>query len=126
MEVRNVVHRKLTTAIWAVPLAVGALIVVWSALLPFLPWKVVYWGEMRQGDALVSNIESFRKKNARLPNPEKTEELVSLGFEVRVGYYPEYRLAGGGEYEIEYYIGFDGPRIIYSSNTRQWHCELCD
>ena len=121
-----VAKRKLLAAVWAVPLAVGALLVGWLLVFPHLPWTVAYWSEIRQGNQLASKIESFRERHARLPNPEKTEELLSLGFELRVGYHPEYRLMGSNAYELEYYIGFDGPRIIYSSNTKQWHCELCD
>jgi hypothetical protein len=95
-------------------------------VFPYLPWTLAYWSEIKQGDQLVSKIESFRGRHARLPNPEKTEELLPLGFELRIGYHPEYRLTGSKAYELEYYIGFDGPRIIYSSSTKQWRCELCN
>ena len=119
------VRRTLITALWVVPLAAVVLLVGWILVFPYLPWKVAYWSEMNQGDRIVSKIESFREQYARLPNPEKTEELLALGFELQVGYRPEYRIVGSNAYEIEYYIGFDGPRIIYSSITKQWRCELC-
>jgi hypothetical protein len=87
---------------------------------------MAYRSEMRHGDRIVGEIEHFREVHARLPDPARPDELLPLGFKLRISYQPEYRLTGDNDYEIEYYIGFDGPRIIYSSATRQWRCELCN
>jgi hypothetical protein len=120
------VPRKRIAVLWVAALLLLVLLVLWGAAIRLLPWNVLYSSEMMRGDELVLNIENFRKQHGRLPNSEKTEEVVSLGFELLASYYSIYRPTGeGASYEVEYYVGFDGPRIIYSSNTKQWHCELC-
>jgi hypothetical protein len=88
--------------------------------LPYLPWKLVYSSEISQGNEIVAKIEDFRRQYHRLPDSDRPEQLTALGFELGIGYKPEYRPLGPDAYEIEYYIGFDGPRIIYSSKTKQW------
>jgi hypothetical protein len=122
--------KKFKTVIWAVPLAAATLILLWIVFvivaLPYLPWRFVYSSEIHRGNKIISKIEDFRNQYHRLPNLEKTEEMTPLGFELLIGYRPEFRPFGDDAYEIEYYIGFDGPRIIYSSKAKQWHCELCN
>jgi hypothetical protein len=102
------------------------LVLAWALSPLYLPWKVLYWGELRSGDRIILNIENFRAKYNRLPQPEKTDEVLPLGFELRVGYYPDYKLIKPGEYELEYSFGFDGPNLRYSSLAKQWTCELCN
>lgn len=118
--------RRLLAALWITPVVVGGLLLAWAVIVSLLPWNFAYWSELRQGNTLVKNIESFKTKNARLPNPDNVEEVLALGFELRVDYYPQYRITSTNNYELEYYIGFDGPQIIYSSRDKQWRCELCD
>jgi hypothetical protein len=123
-------HPVKRRTVWAVPLAALALLpllwIVGIVALPYLPWKLVYACEIRQGNEIVSKIEDFRQRYRRLPDPDDTEAMSALGFELIIGYRPAYRSVGQEAYELEYYVGFDGPRIIYSSTTRQWSCEMCD
>jgi hypothetical protein len=100
--------------------AVAAVIVVFNVL----PWRAAYWMDISEGNAIIANIEQFRIEHSRLPDENKPDEVTALGFELRTGYQPDYRPMGS-EYEIEYYIGFDGPRIIYSSKAKEWRCESC-
>jgi hypothetical protein len=114
------------TKIIIISLSIVAFFVFAFVLSPsYLPWKMVYWKELRNGDRIISNIGKFKEKNNRLPRPEMTDEVLSLGFELRVGYYPDYKITKPGEYELEYAFGFDGPYLRYSSSTEQWTCELC-
>jgi hypothetical protein len=119
------------TALWKVPAyavaVVFAVMIVASvalSLLIALPWQAKYWLDIRAGTTIIANVEQFRRSHSRLPDETKPDELIALGFELGAGYHPEYR-SMGSEYEIEYYQGFDGPRIIYSSRAKQWRCELC-
>lgn len=118
--------KTLRTLAWAVPLAGAALVLAWLLAVLFLPWDLLYWGEISAGNALVSKIEVFKSNHGRLPDPKNVQEVVGLGFELRTGYYPQYRPFGRDHYEIEYNMVFDGPRIIYSSSTSAWRCELCN
>ena len=118
------------TALWTVPAytaaAIAALIVALVLLKLFnvLPWRLEYWMEITAGNAIIAKVEQFRIEHGRLPDENKPDEVTALGFELRTGYHPDYRPMGT-EYEIEYYIGFDGPQIIYSSKMKEWRCELC-
>jgi hypothetical protein len=109
---------KFKTAFWTIPLALGGVLLVISLSYPFLPWQIACWNKMRQGERIISRIEAFKGRNARLPDP-RTESPFAADV-------PEYRLTGPEDYEIEYYIGADGPAIIYSSTTKQWRCDSCD
>ena len=118
---------QMKTALWKVPLysaaALFILVAVWLALVVYLPWQILYWPEIRAADAIIANVEQFRREHGRLPDENKPDEVTALGFELRVGYYPDYR-PSGDEYEVVYYFGFDGPRLAYSSKTKTWRCEL--
>jgi hypothetical protein len=115
------------TAIWKVPAyglaALFALIIAWATLLEVLPWRVLYSSDIRAGNAIIADVERFRKEHGRLPDSHNPDEVTALGFELRANYYPDYRRYGD-EYEIEYFEGFDGPYIIYSSKSKEWRYEV--
>jgi hypothetical protein len=128
--------RKTRQAWWRAPViaaGVSALaIAAWIVLsLPgiteVLPWRLRFWNWMtlRDGAAIVANVERFRQEHGRLPDASNGGELSALGFELgAVAEYPLYSVQGGG-YEITYVEGFDGPYIVYSSSAKEWRCELC-
>jgi hypothetical protein len=115
------------TAIWKVPAyalaALCALIIAWVTLLAVLPWWVLYSSDIRAGNTIIANVEQFRREHGHLPDKHNPDEVAALGFELRVDYYPDYRHYGD-EYEIEYFEGFDGPFIIYSSKLKEWRYEI--
>lgn len=119
-------RRRILAVVLGVPLAAMALVLAWVLALQFLPWELLHWSEIRSGNLLASRVEDYRREHGYLPDPENVEEVVGLGFELRVGNYPDYRLAGRDGYEIQYYMGFDRPILIYSSMSGNWRCELCD
>ena len=82
---------KVATAI-----AVGlcALAIGWVLALRFLPWDVLYRGEITKGNELVARIESFKARHGRLPDSANVTEVLNLGFELRVGYHPDYQVSG--------------------------------
>jgi hypothetical protein len=122
--------------LWQVPAFAFAAYVLaiaaWMALsapglTEILPWKLRYWTwwDLREGAVIVANVERFRLEHGRLPDAYNTGELVGLGFEDNaVATNPLYSV-DGGEYEIRYVEGFDGPYIVYSSRLKEWYCELC-
>jgi len=97
------------------------LICVWAALLALLPWQARYWSDIRAGNAIVANVEQFRREHGRLPDRDNTDEVNALGFTFPIDYIPDYH-AFGDEYEIEYMEGFEGPYIAYSSKLNEWRC----
>lgn len=119
--------RKLTKGAWIGGLVAIAALMCWIVLVKFLPWNVLYWSDMREGDYLIAKVEKFRTRNGRLPNPAQPEEMVGLGFkDLSIEYRPDFKPVGSNDYELVYQSGFDGPYIKYSSLTKQWICELCE
>src|SRR5262245_50649763 len=106
------------TAIWKVPAYAFAVFLVvaiaWITLPAVLPWQVRYLGDIRAGNAIIANIEQFRREHGRLPDRDNTDEVNALGFTFPIDYFPDYR-AFGDEYQIDYMEGFEGPYIVYSS-----------
>ena len=117
--------RTLETLGWAVANAPLTLFSAWLLMLPRVPWTFVYAREINQGNALAAKIEDFRKHHGRLPDPDNTAELLSLGFEIRMNCHPHYKRIGDDRYELAYAVGFGGTNIIYASGDGQWRCELC-
>ena len=121
---------------WKAPLlASGAFVLgiaAWMVLsMPgiteVLPWRLRFWNWMalREGSAIVANVERFRREHGRLPDESNDGELAPLGFEPGgVAAYPLYSVRRT-EYEIRYVEGFDGPYVVYSSRLKEWRCELC-
>jgi hypothetical protein len=116
---------KATKAAVAIGLTVCALAIAWLLALRFLPWDILYFSQIRDGKELIARIEAFKNHHGRLPDPANVNEVLKLGFELRTGYYPDYRVSGGN-YELWYSFGFDGPTIKYWSGSGKWYCELCD
>jgi hypothetical protein len=112
------------TALWRVPAyaSVVVVVLVFAGVFRLGPWRLAFWMEITAGNAIIAKIERFRVEHGRLPDPDKHDEDTALGFELRTNYYPDY-LPMSTEYEIVYDIGFDGPRIVYSSSTKGWRCE---
>ena len=71
-------------------------------------------------DAAV-RVERFRVANGRLPLPDSTADIEALGYgnELR----PYVRWVGITDYEISY-MGFDGPLLVYHSQSRSIECSL--
>ena len=71
-------------------------------------------------EALANRIDVFKKTYGRLPDASNKEEMQNLGFELRVGWYPDFVSFKDMEYELWLYHGFDGPHRVYSSKTKTW------
>lgn len=83
----------------------------------------IFWSatsERRNANQIVNAIEEYRENHRSLPNPDDHEVMKSLGFELRVGWYPDYVADEQGFYEITLLGGFDGPYWIYHSRTKTW------
>lgn len=76
-----------------------------------------YWHE------IISHIEKFAKTYGRVPDPEKQEEVLSVGLKWRHLGCPQYELRGPSNYILRCYFGFDGPEVIYYSQTNLWRRE---
>ena len=100
-------------------------VLIWIVLIGFFSVSVWWFffdgGERWSANRIVGRIENYRYIHGRLPDPEDTALLQTLGFELRVGLHPEYRLIGPTDYVITILLGFDGPYWYYESRTESWH-----
>lgn len=86
---------------------------------------VLVWSddEQTQVERIADRIEEFQKRYGHLPNPDHVEEMQALGFELQVGWHPDFVPLNETEYELWLYYGFDGPHMVYNSRTKTWREE---
>lgn len=51
--------------------------------------------------------------------------MISLGFAMREGYFPEFRRVDDESYRLIYVVGFDCPYATYDSRSETW-TDTCD
>ena len=71
-------------------------------------------------DQIISRIEEYRRREGRLPDPANHSLMQTLGFELRVGWCPDYEPLDATNYRITIIEGFDGPCWFYESKSNQW------
>ena len=94
---------------WAIApllLLVMLLLVVASLIILNLPWQYEHYFKMKDAKDVASNVNTFYMREGRLPNDKDIEEMQSLGFELRVGYVPEFNRLTEKDYQLSYYIRF--------------------
>jgi hypothetical protein len=82
--------------------------------------EVGIYFETNEWYRVIANIDEFKRKKGRLPDPNNMEEMLGLGFELRTDYYPGYEHRGPNYYILSDSFGLDGPRVIYRSETKTW------
>lgn len=82
-----------------------------------------YWvttAERRNADRIIEAIEDYRETHGHLPDARDHEVMKRLGFELRVGWRPDYQVGEKGLYRITILEGFDGPYWSYDSFSQVW------
>lgn len=100
--------------------AILILIVVAVAAIGF--WFFLMGGPKRMNaNRIISKVEEYRLREGRLPDPENHSLMLSLGFELRVGWHPDYETLDATNYRITILEGMDGPYWFYESKSHEWH-----
>ena len=88
---------------------------------------VVAWNRShaRRAAPIIEAVESYRARTGRLPSPDDVALMTSLGFELNVGYIPEFEALDQQNYRLIYLEGFDCPHDTYDSRSRAW-ANTCD
>ena len=76
--------------------------------------------ERRNADRIIAAIEDYRGTHGQLPDSLNDEVMKRLGFELRVGWHPDYQVGKKGLYRITILEGFDGPYWTYDSSSQVW------
>lgn len=74
-----------------------------------------------KADRITSRIEEYRGREGRLPDPENHSLMHTLGFELRIGWHPDYEPIDATNYRITILEGMDGPYWIYESRSQEWY-----
>src|SRR5688572_4534219 len=103
---------------------------VWLAsgcLIALLALAFVVWSRShpRRAAPIIEAIETYRARTGRLPNPDDTALMASLGFALHAGYSPEFQVLDERNYRLIYLEGFDCPYDTYDSRSRTW-ADTCD
>ena len=87
----------------------------------------IYWDsteERRNANRIIAGIEDYRETQGRLPDSRNHELMKRLGFDLRVGWHPDYQARENGLYQITILEGFDGPYWTYNSSSKKWRKEF--
>lgn len=88
---------------------------------------VIAWNRShaRRAAPIIEAVENYRACTGRLPSPDDVTLMTSLGFELNVGYIPEFEALDQHNYRLIYLEGFDCPYDTYDSRSRAW-ANTCD
>ena len=96
-------------------LIVGSYFIWWN-----LPLSINRSSDIKLGDHIIQNIESYQKQNG-LPENNDWETLKKFGFRDRIDFLqPEYSKLNENEFELIYLEGFDGPYLMWNSTEKKW------
>ena len=85
-----------------------------------LPLSINRSSDIKLGDHIIQNIESYQKQNG-LPENNDWETLKKFGFRDRIDFLqPEYSKLNENEFELIFLEGFDGPYLMWNSTEKKW------
>jgi hypothetical protein len=102
------------------------IVLIASGLIYFnLPFEVTRKADIDFGNSLVSKIEQYKKDKNGLPETNDWKILENLGFKIEMlGTDPTYQKINKKEFELIFLEGFDGPYLLYNSNSKKWSIDF--
>lgn len=99
----------------AIVVIIGGFILWWN-----LPLTVKRRADIKLGEQIIKNIETYQKQNG-LPDNDDWETFRELGFRDKIFFFqPEYTKLDDNNFELVFVEGFDGPYLMWTSTERQW------
>ena len=106
------------------------IIIISSILLLIIISFIFYWNlpinitrksDIKFGNKLIENIETYQKINGKLPKNNDWKTLEKIGFKKEnLGVKPDYSTDNKGSFELTYTEDFQGPYLIWNSKERKW------
>ncbi len=85
-----------------------------------LPFSIKRSSDIKLGEAIIRNIESYQSKNG-LPDNTDWNTLKKLGFKDENEFSrPPFRKLDKKSFELIYVEGFDGPYLMWNLKERIW------
>lgn len=101
---------------WKGGLVAGLFVALAGVLLVFHLWR---W-DRTKSEHIAHEIDLYIHQHGKLPDPNDHPVMLGLGFELRVGWHPDFHALEKERYELTLYDGFDGPYWIFDSATQDW------
>lgn len=90
-----------------------------------LPFEITRKSDIKFGNELIKNIETYKIENNNLPKNGDWKTLEKLGFKIEIlGTKPDYETNQNGEFEIVFLEGFDGPYLMWNSKEKKWKIDF--
>lgn len=101
------------------------LIVILFLIYRNIPFKFTRSNDIRLGNKLIENINSYQSKFKKIPKNDDWKTLQDLGFKIEMmGTTPSYESNQNDEYELIFFEGFDGPYLIWNSKEKRWKIDF--
>lgn len=106
-------------------LSVLVLVTISFVVYRNLPFEITRKSDIKIGNKLIENINSYQNKNKILPKNDDWKTLEKLGFKIEMlGTKPSYESNQNGEYELAFLEGFDGPYLMWNSKEKRWKIDF--
>lgn len=100
------------------------LLIPFAALAGMVGLCVILMGDAdrRNAEQIILKIEDYRRQEGHLPDPENHSLMQTLGFELRIGWNPDYEPLDSANYRIALLrdLDGDGPCWFYESKSAVW------
>ncbi len=90
-----------------------------------LPIEITRRKDIKFGSELIVKIQDYKNRNSQLPSTDDWQTLEQFGFKMEMlGTDPSYQKISNDEYELIYLEGFDGPYLLYNSQSKKWRVDF--
>lgn len=101
-------------------LSIVSLAIYWN-----LPFEITRKSDIKLGNTLIKNINSYKLENNKLPENTDWKTLEKLGFKIEMlGTKPNYETNQDSDYELVFLEGFDGPYLMWNSKEKKWKIDF--
>lgn len=107
--------KTLIITISVVILIILSITVYWN-----LPIEITRKSDIKFGNKVIQNIESYQETNHQLPSNNDWQTLEKLGLKKNESEKLSYTSDENGNYELVYLDGFDGPYLMWNSQEKKW------
>lgn len=107
--------KTLITSITIIVLIIISFTVYWN-----LPIEITRKSDIKNGNKIIENIESYRQKSYKLPEVNDWQTLEQLGLQKDDSSKPVYNKDEAGNYELIYDDGLGGPYLLWNSTEKNW------
>lgn len=111
----NFMKKTLIISLSVIVLIILSITIYWN-----LPIEITRKSDIKNGNKIIENIESYRQKSYKLPEVNDWQTLEQLGLQKDDSSKPVYNKNEAGNYELIYDDGLGGPYLLWNSTEKKW------